>query len=153
MCNPLTHKKPQSEPLSLLVMDSLSQLSYDLLNELLEHDTMKGCEFVLKLTCTTFAECMPKKTRTKMSTVVKSVTLLQWAHEQGCPWNEDDRGHGPGREYRSVLRVGVRGVGRHVTFTRLWCGGWVAFFGITNPNPEERARWRGGSESQGLCRT
>eukprot|EP00966_Prymnesium_polylepis_P220444 5099090-Prymnesium_polylepis.1 len=62
-------------------------LTYDLLKELLEHDKLKEYEFVLKQTCTTFAECMPKQTRTRMATVVESVTLLQCAHEQGCPWN------------------------------------------------------------------
>ena len=69
-------------------MESITdKLPHEILKMLSDCTNKTPYAFMLKQTCTTFAEEAPKQTRTSMDTVVESMALLQWARKQGCPWD------------------------------------------------------------------
>ena len=44
--------------------------------------------FVLKLVCKDYKTALPPRTRSVVADFTESISLVQWALAQGCPWDE-----------------------------------------------------------------
>ena len=67
--------------------ESLLRVAIDNLRSILEH---AESSHLLQNVCKLWLETLKKvATPIPMRTVTASVTLLQWAHGSGCPWNEN----------------------------------------------------------------
>ena len=88
-----TAPTPPTPPLLLLDEDAT--------REVFKHVELP---FALKLTCRAMRAAAPGKTKTSMADVVGTVSLLAWARELGCPYNEETCMYAAAGGHLEVLR-------------------------------------------------